>query len=110
MEQVQSSGGLLGFFKKFGGEAKPAEPLSGAVIRDWLVRRLAKQLSVPASEIDTSASFASYGLDSLVAVQVSGDRIQQHRRADQPPGGRAAAAGNRLSGRLPCNRHCNDCP
>lgn len=73
MEQVQSSGGLLGFFKKFGGEAKPAEPLSGAVIRDWLVRRLAKQLSVPASEIDTSASFASYGLDSLVAVQVSGD-------------------------------------
>ena len=73
MEQVQQGSRFGGFFKKFKGEAKPAEPLSAAVIRDWLVRRLAKQLAVPATQIDTAATFASYGLDSMVAVQVSGD-------------------------------------
>lgn len=70
MEQVQSSGGLFGFFKK---ASKPTEPLSAESLRSWLVRRLAKQMSVDPSEIDPTRSFASYGLDSMVAVQVSGD-------------------------------------
>lgn len=42
-------------------------------LRGWLVERLARQIKVPVEEIDSSRSFESYGLDSIVAVQVAGD-------------------------------------
>ena len=48
-------------------------PLSEATIRDWLARRLARQLKVDPSTIDVTRSFEDYGLDSIVAVRVSGE-------------------------------------
>jgi acyl carrier protein len=48
-------------------------PLTEANIRQWLIERLAKQLKTDASQIDSSRTFESYGLDSIVAVQVAGD-------------------------------------
>ena len=56
------------------GSKKPAEaPLSEAAIRDWLTQRLGKQLKVDPSAIDVTRTFEDYGLDSIVAVRVSGD-------------------------------------
>ncbi|MFC8174175.1 acyl carrier protein [Streptomyces sp. NPDC057242] len=52
--------------------AKPAGPLTRAALRDWLVDYLADHLKVAKDKIDTSLTFESYGLDSRVAVQVSG--------------------------------------
>ena len=43
------------------------------MIRQWLVKRLAKQVKVDPSAIDTAKNFEQYGLDSIVAVRVSGD-------------------------------------
>ena len=47
--------------------------LTAASLRDWLVKRLAAHLRVEPSGIDTTRRFDDYGLDSLVAIQVSGD-------------------------------------
>jgi acyl carrier protein len=51
------------------------------VIRDWLIARLAKQIKVQPAEVDPARSFESYGLDSIVAVQVSGalEKIVEQR-------------------------------
>ncbi|MCX4545902.1 acyl carrier protein [Streptomyces sp. NBC_01565] len=51
---------------------KPAGPLTQEVLRDWLTGYLADHLKVAKTEIDTATTFESYGLDSRVAVQVSG--------------------------------------
>lgn len=69
----ENKGGLFGFFRKGGKEVESNEPLSEEVIRQWLVKRLARQVKVDPSEIDTAKKFELYGLDSIVAVQVSGD-------------------------------------
>jgi acyl carrier protein len=50
-----------------------AGPLTAQTLREWLVERLAVQVKKPPSAIDTSMTFESYGLDSRVAVQVSGE-------------------------------------
>ncbi len=46
---------------------------SAAEISGWLVPRLAGELGVPATEIDTSRPFAYYGLDSVRAVQLTAE-------------------------------------
>jgi acyl carrier protein len=73
MSQETKSGRLFGFFRKGAEEAERNEPLSEEVIRQWLVKRLAKQVKVDPSAIDTAKKFEQYGLDSIVAVRVSGD-------------------------------------
>lgn len=73
MLQKNRAGGLFGFFRKEVDEYSSNEPISEQVIRQWLIRRLAKQVKVDASTIDTAQTFDAYGLDSIVAVQVSGD-------------------------------------
>jgi acyl carrier protein len=79
MEQT----GVLG---RFFGRSKKAEgafsgPLSEQALRDWLIARLAKQIKAAPTDIDPSRSFESYGLDSIVAVQVSGalEKIVEQR-------------------------------
>ena len=42
-------------------------------LRSWLVDRFARRLACAPSAIDTSASLAQYGLDSLEAVTISGE-------------------------------------
>ena len=48
-------------------------PATAAQIRDWLVAAIAKELEVSASEIDTTASIMSYGLESLTLFTLTGD-------------------------------------
>ncbi|MGH3958724.1 SDR family NAD(P)-dependent oxidoreductase [Mycobacterium sp.] len=44
---------------------------SAAQIADWLIARLARELELPAAEIDPSRPFAYYGLDSIHAVRLT---------------------------------------
>ena len=44
-------------------------------IQNWMVDWLVKELKLPAKSIDTSKSFADYGLDSVTAVELS-DALQ----------------------------------
>lgn len=67
---------LNGFFNLFGKKQElfiNDQPLSEEVIRQWLINRLAKQLKVDPVTIDTTKKFEQYGLDSIVAVRISGD-------------------------------------
>ncbi|MBT2383958.1 acyl carrier protein [Streptomyces sp. ISL-11] len=62
-------------------EAQPTGPLTEESLRQWLVDHLAKRIEVSPSDIDTAKSFEAYGLDSRVAVQVSGslEKIVERR-------------------------------
>jgi acyl carrier protein len=73
MSQESKSGGLFGLFRKGAGAVEDNEPLSEEVIRQWLVKRLARQVKLDPSEIDTAKKFEQYGLDSIVGVRVSGE-------------------------------------
>ncbi|MBM3851836.1 MAG: SDR family NAD(P)-dependent oxidoreductase [Verrucomicrobia bacterium] len=44
-----------------------------AVVETWLTLRVARRLKLPASAIDPKEPFSHYGLDSLAAVEVSGE-------------------------------------
>ena len=69
-----SQAGILGsLFGRKKAAAAAAGPLTEASIRRWLVDRLATQSKVNRSAIDPAVRFDEYGLDSIVAVQVSGD-------------------------------------
>jgi acyl carrier protein len=70
MSQAGILGGLFGRKK---ASAADVGPLTEASIRGWLVDRLAKQLKLDRAAIDPAIRFDAYGLDSIVAVQVSGD-------------------------------------
>lgn len=50
------------------GESKSVE-----AIQDWLVSYLAEQLKIAPQDIDTEMPFDRYGLDSAVAVSLTGD-------------------------------------
>ena len=39
----------------------------------WLTDRLSEELGIPARHIDRAASLKRWGLDSVVAVEISGD-------------------------------------
>lgn len=56
-------------------------PLTAESLRRWLIEHLAERVDIDPSEVDTSKSFESYGLDSRVAVQVSGalEKIVERR-------------------------------
>jgi acyl carrier protein len=65
--------------------------LSVEDISRWLVRWMAETLSVPRSDIDPREPFASYGLTSTNAVELSGDledwlgtRLPPHVAWDYP--------------------------
>ena len=42
-------------------------------IRQWLIRRVARQLGTDPSQIDAAVSFDELGLDSIVGVKISGE-------------------------------------
>jgi acyl carrier protein len=46
---------------------------SAPEIQAWLTRALAKELRVPEGQVDPKAPFEEMGLDSMVAVELSGD-------------------------------------
>ena len=47
--------------------------VNSAMIQEWLVQTLAKDLGFEVEEIDTTRPFAEYGLDSIAAVTMAGD-------------------------------------
>lgn len=59
----------------------PDGPLTRQSLRLWLMEHLATRVEVPVSEIDPDKTFEEYGLDSRVAVQVSGslEKIVERR-------------------------------
>jgi acyl carrier protein len=59
-------------FKRNKKQALPEGPLTEESLRLWLMQHLAVRTELPLSEIDPTKTFEEYGLDSRVAVQVSG--------------------------------------
>jgi len=47
--------------------------VSADELRQWLVNRIAEDLSVPPEEINTQRPFAEFGLDSRSAVAMTGE-------------------------------------
>ena len=72
---------LSSLFKRKSDVPEFEGPLTAATLRQWLVERLARQIKVPPEEVDTAKTFEAYGLDSVVAVQVSGslEKIVERR-------------------------------
>ncbi|QFG24943.1 acyl carrier protein [Actinomadura sp. WMMB 499] len=63
-------------------KARPLDgPLSAESLRAWLIEHLAERVGAAPADIDTGKSFEAYGLDSRVAVQVSGalEKIVERR-------------------------------
>ncbi|XVQ14900.1 acyl carrier protein [Spirillospora sp. CA-255316] len=56
-------------------------PLSADSLRRWLIEHLAARVGASPADIDTGKTFEAYGLDSRVAVQVSGalEKIVERR-------------------------------
>ncbi|MCP9943732.1 acyl carrier protein [Streptomyces somaliensis] len=59
-------------FKRKKTVPRPEGPLTEESLRRWLVDYLAVHVEIPRDSIDTSRTFEAHGLDSRVAVQVSG--------------------------------------
>jgi acyl carrier protein len=53
----------------------PVNPQTPESIQNWMVDWLVRELEVEAQSIDTSKSFADYGLDSVTAVELA-DALQ----------------------------------
>jgi acyl carrier protein len=67
---------------KRSSKARPLDgPLSAETLRQWLIEHLATRVGVAPEQVDTGRSFEAYGLDSRVAVQVSGslEKIVERR-------------------------------
>ncbi len=54
-------------------KAAIAQPHTEDAIRDWLVAYIAKKTGTPADDIETDVAFDRYGLDSAVAIALTGD-------------------------------------
>jgi acyl carrier protein len=56
-------------------------PLTEESLRQWLIQHLADRIEVPPADIDVNKTFEEYGLDSRVAIQVSGllEKIVERR-------------------------------
>lgn len=67
--------------REVGGEATPHPSLPGPhfaglrpqEIREWLIRNVAERMAIEPSEIDVRAKFATYGLDSRAALEITGE-------------------------------------
>ena len=46
---------------------------SKEAIRKWMINYVARLVGIPASEVNTSITFAEHGLDSTAAAGLSGD-------------------------------------
>lgn len=58
--------------RKSGIGEVPSGPLTELALRNWLIGHLATRVDIPAAEIDPTRTFEEYGLDSRVAIQVTG--------------------------------------
>lgn len=59
-------------FRRKRGATRIEGPLTEEALRGWLIEHLAERVRIAPEDVDTSRTFEEYGLDSRVAVQVSG--------------------------------------
>jgi len=66
---------VLSAFKNLFGDSQQQviDPRDESAVRDWLQARMARHLKTEQTAIDPARSFEEYGLDSLFAVQVTGE-------------------------------------
>jgi acyl carrier protein len=71
----------MGLFNRKDKTPEVTGTLTEESLRQWLVEHLATLVDIPASEVDTAKTFEEYGLDSRVAVRVSGrlERLVERR-------------------------------
>ncbi|MBV9447173.1 MAG: SDR family NAD(P)-dependent oxidoreductase [Streptosporangiaceae bacterium] len=65
--------GLLAVEYTWRGDAAPAAPAGYAAVTGWLVARIAALKGLPLDEVAVDAPFASFGIDSVTLVGISGD-------------------------------------
>jgi acyl carrier protein len=53
--------------------SSPTAPLQADAIAEWLVAYLARKLGTDPAGIDADATFPEYGVDSMIAIVMSGD-------------------------------------
>lgn len=70
--QVTKMSNVLGS-NQFDSQEKVQKRLSAAEIQDWIVSYLAELLEVDPDEIELAIPFDRYGLDSSVAIGMTGD-------------------------------------
>jgi acyl-CoA synthetase (AMP-forming)/AMP-acid ligase II/acyl carrier protein len=76
-DNIASSFELPVLINAYKGTEKTTYPKSdlptSELIKQWVIKWLAKELKLTEQSIDSSKSFADYGLDSVVAVQLAQD-------------------------------------
>jgi len=53
--------------------SSPTKPVSAEAIQSWILDWLAREMQIPAQDLDPSKSFESFGMSSLLAVTMTGD-------------------------------------
>ena len=48
-----------------------ASPLTKEAVREWLIAHIAKVLTLPPADIDPTAPFERFGVDSVAAVDIA---------------------------------------
>lgn len=66
------------------GPVPPGSSPSASEIGNWLVLHLAARLDVNPTDMDTNASFDSLGIDSVIAIALSGELAEWLRRDVDP--------------------------
>jgi acyl carrier protein len=94
------------------GRRKKQTTVDGALteesLRGWLVQHLADRVQIPAAEVDPDRTFEEYGLDSRVAVQVSGALEKVVERRLSPGLLYEHQTVNELTGYLATELHLSD--
>ncbi|QUP55773.1 acyl carrier protein (plasmid) [Ralstonia syzygii] len=61
-----------------------ATSLQADTVSEWLVAYLSRKLSIDPHKIDTNANFTDHGVDSMIAIVMSGD-LSSWARCDLNP-------------------------
>ncbi len=72
---------MLRRFRRSRADTQIEGPPSEEALRRWLIAHLAARVRIAPEDVDTGKTFEEYGLDSRVAVQVSGalERVLERR-------------------------------
>ncbi|HEY0696684.1 MAG TPA: acyl carrier protein [Micromonospora sp.] len=63
------------------GRNSATVPLTEDSLRQWMIEHLANRIRISPDEVATDVTFESYGIDSQVALQMSGalEKLTKHR-------------------------------
>ncbi len=67
----------MGLLDKLRGKkhevAKSAEPVTEAILQEWLATQIAALAKIQTEDVDVERPFAEFGMDSMQLFQLSGD-------------------------------------